>query len=442
MKLLSEVTGKVTALDRDGRGVLPCDRKEAHVRFAYPGDEIAATLVKRVKGELQGRLDRLISPSPDRIEARCPHAGECGGCPLQALDYGRQLEWKRRFVRDAFRGAGVEAAIPAPLPSPRLFGHRNRMDYVISRDREGTLALGLKEPGRWWKTLDLSTCLMLSEGAVACMRATRDWVRAEGITPWDARTHEGCARYLVIREGKTTGERMAILVTSESEPPGLARWVEAMAPLATSVYRAVNPRVTDLSIGDRYDLLAGDPLLHEEVDGVRYGIPPESFFQTNSEGAALLASEVSRLAALSGAETVLDLYCGTGFLSLQLRKRAKRVLGIELDPAAIRAAEANAAANGMRDVEFRAEKAEDLSWEAERPDLVTLDPPRSGLHPKVLELLLEKAPPRLVYVSCNYRSLAKELPRFLERYAIAEVALVDMFPHTPHVETVVSLVRK
>jgi 23S rRNA (uracil1939-C5)-methyltransferase len=177
------------------------------------------------------------------------------------------------------------------------------------------------------------------------------------------------------------------------------------------------------------------------VNGIRYAIPPRSFFQTNTAGAAALSDIVRGLADLKGDETLLDLYCGVGFFSLQLAKSAKRVLGVELDADAIGAARRNAEANGALNVEFRPEKAEDLSWETEQPDVVLIDPPRSGLHPKVIDLLLEKAPPRIVYVSCNYNSLVKELPRFLTRYKLTKIRLLDMFPHTPHVETVVVFER-
>jgi len=438
---MTQITSKVISLDHDGRGTLPCGAKTAHVRFAVPGDEIEATLVKRVKGELQGRLDRIVTPAPERVACECPYGGSCGGCPLQMLAYESQLKWKRTFVEQAFRAAGFDFAIPEAQASDALFRHRNRMDYVISPGEDGGIALGLKEPGRWWKTLDLKTCLMLSDDAVKCLAATRDWLKRNSVVPWDVRSHVGFARYLVIREGKNTGERLAILVTHGPELPDEAGLVEALSPFATTILHAVNPTITDLSIGETYRLLHGRPELTEEVNGIRYAIPPRSFFQTNTAGAAALSDIVRGLADLKGDETLLDLYCGVGFFSLQLAKSAKRVLGVELDADAIGAARRNAEANGALNVEFRPEKAEDLSWETEQPDVVLIDPPRSGLHPKVIDLLLEKAPPRIVYVSCNYNSLVKELPRFLTRYKLTKIRLLDMFPHTPHVETVVVFER-
>ncbi len=346
MKLFDEITGTVEAVGEDGRGILSASGKPVAVSFAFPGDDIRATLVKRSRGELRGQLEEIITPSPDRVAALCKHAGTCGGCPLQALGYKAQLHWKRQFAVNAFAEAKLEVTVPEVIGSPELFHHRNRMDYVIAQV-DGAARIGLKEPGRWWRTFDMDDCLMLNPDAMKAVAATKQWLAKNSIEGWDARSHSGYARYLVIREGKNTNERMAILVTKEGELPAKDELVAALSPFATTVYHAVNATITDLSIGQSYDLLAGKPFLTEEVRGKRYNIPPTAFFQTNTVGATMLSEIVEEMAALTGKETVLDLYCGVGFFAIQLATKAKRVLGVELDPEAIRVASDNATMNGV-----------------------------------------------------------------------------------------------
>jgi 23S rRNA (uracil-5-)-methyltransferase RumA len=450
MKLFDHTNGTIQALDDDGKGVLQVGEKQIHIPFVLPGDIVEAMPIKRQQGTLYGRMEAITKPSPDRITPPCPHVGSCGGCPLQALGYDAQKKWKRQFVVDAFTEQKLEIAIPEVMGETSLFHHRNRMDYVIGVDKQpnangkfvsipDSLVIGLKENGRWWKTVDLSTCLMLSPESVEVMRRTKQWLTNHNLRGWDARTHEGDARYLVIREGKNTGERMVIIVTGDITLPDPADFVRTLGPLATTVYHAVNATITDLSIGQTYTLLSGAAVLSETINGITYHISPTAFFQTNTEGATLLAEIVRGFVQKGKHETILDLYCGVGFFALQLAKEATRVLGIEIDPSAIVSAQENAQRNKCANVEFRSEKAEQLSWETESPDLVIVDPPRAGLHPEVVKLLLQKLPNRIIYVSCNYRSLAKELPQFLTKYALTNIQLLDMFPHTPHVETVILL---
>jgi 23S rRNA (uracil-5-)-methyltransferase RumA len=309
------------------------------------------------------------------------------------------------------------------------------MDFVFGPHGE----LGLKEPGRWDKHLNLTTCLMLSSEATDVLNAVRAWVATTSHKPWDNRRHDGFLRYVVIREGKFTNERLVTLVTARGELEKKEELINALSPLCTSLVHGINPLLTDLSIATELHPLKGEALLREKIGDITYRIHPNAFFQTNSRMAGRLLERVRAL-VLSGAhERLLDLYCGGGFFSLALAKDVESALGIELDPQAIKEAEAAAEENNVKNVRYRAEAAEQLSWETEKPDVVIIDPPRSGLHPKVKKTLLEKRPPRIVYVSCNYRTLATDLSELLKAYKAEPAVCVDLFPHTPHIETVVHL---
>ncbi len=443
MKYGQRLTMLVERMDDRGRGLGPvrdpekpaAPPKTGAALFTLPGETLEGAFVGRDKGLIRFGDPRPTEPSPDRALPECPHAGICGGCAWQHIHSERQLELKREAVDRAFAEAGLELRVGEIAPAEERFYYRNRMDYVFGAGGE----LGLKQAGRWDKPVDLSTCLLLSQDGFEVLNRVRAWAKTTSHAPWDNRRHEGYLRYLVIREGKNTGERMALLVTSEGALDREKELVEALSPLCTSILHGVNPLLTDLSTAQTIRALHGEPLLREKVGGVTYRIRPNSFFQTNSRMAGRLAERVRAAVLSEPCERLLDLYCGSGFFALALAGSVPSALGIELDPEAIAAARESAAASGIANAEFRAEPAESLGWEAERPDVVIVDPPRAGLHPKVRALLLEKRPRRIVYVSCNYRALATDLKAFLAAYDAAPPACLDLFPHTPHVETVTQL---
>ncbi len=456
MKFGTPVKLAIESLDDHGRGCgrlidpafakasaaakAPADKsagRPACVYFVIPGETVEGTFAGRAKGVARLNDVRVASPSPDRVAPPCPHAGTCGGCAWQHIRYERQVELKRQAVDRAFADAGLDLRVQDIVPAEARLGYRNRMDYVFGPDGE----LGLKEPGRWDRPIDLRTCLLLSPDAVEILKRVKAWAASTSHRPWNNRRHEGYLRYAVIREGKFTGERMVILVTAAGELENAGDLIEALSPLCTSLYHGINPLVTDVSAAAELRLLHGSPVLRERISGIAYAIPPNAFFQTNSGMAAVLLEHVRGLAVSGPHRRLLDLYCGVGFFSLALAGNVEEALGIELDAGAIAAANANAEANGVGNARFRAEAAEALSWEDERPDVVIVDPPRSGLHPRVRETLLKHAPPRLIYVSCNYRALASDLKALGETYRIAESRSFDLFPQTPHVETVVHLMR-
>ncbi len=432
MKFGDPIKGKITDLDKKGRGTF----ENYVIPFTGPGDEVEATFVKRDSGQRIGRLAKVVTPSPDRIEAPCPHAGVCGGCLWQHLAYDAQLRLKRDMINRAFEQAGHEERITEVVPSTDTFYYRNRMDYVVGWKGE----VGLKEYGSWNRYLDLSTCLLLDKETPHILQTVRDLMKELKLEPWDAKKYTGDVRYCVIRLGKNTNERMISLVVHDLSrvTPHASRLIEIFAPLCTSLYLAENPEITDVSQGKTLVLLHGNEFLTEEVNGLRYTIHPNSFFQTNTQMAGKLQMAV--MDCLPPGK-ILDLYCGLGFLGIAAAKLGCEVYGHELDAPAIELAKRNAEANGVADkTRWGAGPTEALDWSAEKPDAVIIDPPRAGLHPKALKALIDNKPPKIVYVSCNYHRLTDELKKLKEVYRLESLQALDLFPHTPHVEVIATLV--
>jgi len=442
--LLQSISGIIERLAHDGSGVI--SRPEGKPVLVYntiPGETVKAKIFKRSKEGLRAELEEVTVASPDRVAPRCPYAGTCGGCKWQHASYEAQLKFKLEEVVREFATANVPCPVTSVEPAPEQFFYRNRMDYVFGRDGE----LGLKQPGKWWATLDLETCFLLSEDSVEILKRVREWTRASRLPFWDARTQAGFFRYLVIREGKNTGERMVMLVTAEAAGPRpeaaakLAELPALLGDLATSVVWGINPTITDLSVADEIIPLKGDPWIHETVGGISYKITPNAFFQTNSVMAERLQAKVAEFCGDLSGKTLLDLYCGSGFFSLKLAGSTKKTVGIELSAEAIACAKENAAANGVT-AEYFASPAEDFDWKGYAPDVVILDPPRAGMHPRTIETILSAQPKTLVYVSCNYLRFLQEWKELSKLYVIDQASALDLFPHTPHMECVFKLVRK
>ncbi len=437
MKYGQALTMKVEGFDERGRGIGKTDAKATAAYFVIPGETVEGIFVGRKQGVARLGDAVVTEASPDRVKPECPHAGSCGGCAWQHVAYERQLKEKVAMIDEAFRAAEVPLSVGRAVPAAELFHHRNRMDYVFGPKGE----LGLKEPGRWDKHLDLATCLMLSGDGFEVVKRVREWVKTTTHRPWDNRAHKGFLRYLVVREGKFSGERIATLVTAAGELENEKGLIEALDPLCTSIVHGVNAKITDVSIAETLRPLKGEALLREKIGGVRYRIHPNAFFQTNSRMAEVLLQEVKAFVKAGSHDKLLDLYCGGGFFSLGLAKDVASALGVELDAPAIEQAKMTAEENGIANVRYVAEAAEKLSWEAEAPDVVIVDPPRSGLHPAVRRTLMERKPERILYVSCNFRTLATDLKDFLRAYKAEPAVAVDLFPHTPHIETLVHLTR-
>jgi tRNA (uracil-5-)-methyltransferase len=447
MKFGDRLQGNIEDVDDKGRGRYNVERpgspeKSVVIPFAFPGDVVDAAFIKRDKGEWIGKIDTITKASADRVDAPCPHAGVCGGCLWQQLSYDAQLKLKLDMINRAFTKAGHTERVANVTPSAEQFYFRNRMDYAIGWKNE----IGLKEYGSWNRYIDIKECLLLDKESPKILEIVRELMQELHLKPWDAKHETGDMRYVVIRLGKNTNERLVMLVVKDLNAiseTARQRISEALSPLSTSLLIGENPLITDLSYVTSVACLKGNPFHFEEVNGVRYKIHPNSFFQTNTDMAGVLQNAVLAHVSAVKPKHVLDLYCGLGFFAIALAKQGVSSYGHEIDAAAIELAKENAALNDVAELtDFGAGPVEDFDWSHEQPDVVILDPPRAGLHPRALNMVLDQKPEHVVYVSCNYHRLMQELTKFKGVYDVQSVQAFDLFPHTPHVELVVKLKKK
>jgi len=395
------------------------------------------------------------SPSPDRVDARCEHFGLCGGCRWQNLPYPLQLSYKRRQVVEALRRLGGQPDPPVaePLASPDPFYYRNKMEFSFGCDPEGHLTLGLHPAASYLQVFDLKACHLQSELSNSIVALVRAACAEAGLPPYDVREHTGFLRYLTIREGKLTGEVMVSLVTAH----GGAReavWSEALRAMAATIaashpsirsfLRVVNATRSTIAFGDLEEVLYGEPKIRETLLGRTFEITANSFFQTNSRQAEHLYGTVLEMAALTREDRVLDLYSGTGAISILAAATAGEVRGVESLAESVRNAERNAALNGIRNAYFLCAEAKKalaaLAADRQPPTVIIANPPRAGLNSAVIRGMMRLRPRRIIYVSCNPATLARDLKEMCERqFRLAAVQPVDMFPHTWHIECVARL---
>lgn len=411
--------GVIERLSDDGLGVLREGKREVLVPYTAPGDTVEVRKWRRKKRKLIATDFEVISPSDIRVEPKCPYFGVCGGCLLQHLPYEEQLRFKASKL-SKYLGIDVEV-----IPSPKIYGHRNRIDVVIS-----TTGIGFRRYGTWWDAVDIEECPVFGKTSGKVLRALREFIEDEKPSLYDIRRNKGFLRYIVIREGKFSGEVMVNLVTKEGTlPESFPKYF----PFATSLYWSVNRSESDVSYGD-VERFWGEPFIRERLDDVTYLIHPNSFFQTNSYQAVNL---VRKVAELADGEKILDLYSGVGTFGVYLAKRGFSVEGIEINPFAVEMANKNAELNGVN-AEFHVGSDRDVE-DLSKYDTVIVDPPRAGLHPKLVRKILKDGPERVIYVSCNPKTLSENLLTLKERYRVESAIGLDMFPHTPHIEAVTEL---
>jgi len=430
------------------------------VRGGVPGDRVRARVYRKKKGYAEAGLIEVLEPSPDRVPPPCPYAGICGGCQWQHVAYDKQLRYKRNHVVEAVDRIGGLKGVPIhdTVPSERVYGYRNKMEFSFSDRRwllpeemgrehvEQGLALGLHVPGTFNKIIDVHACLLQVPLGNAILQEVRELVRRSGLPVYGIKTHEGFWRFLTLRHSVARDEWLINLVTAEHRPAvlePLARYMQDRFPAIRSVVNNVNTRKAAIAVGEREHVLVGDGVLEDELDSYTFRVSANSFFQTNTKGAEALYKVVSDYAGLTGKETLLDLYCGTGTISILLSARAGRVIGIEMAPSAIEDAEKNCSVNNVENCRFLAGDVRDVLGKLdERPDLLVIDPPRAGMHKEVLAEVLELGCDTVVYVSCNPATLGRDLAEMSRFYHVLEIQPVDLFPHTFHVEAVVRMKRK
>ena len=438
------------------------------VEGAVPGDTALVRILKSKKNFAEAKVVRIEQPSPYRVAPRCRHFGSCGGCKWQQVDYAMQLRFKQQHVVDSFERIGGFQN-PNVLPiigSADVFFYRNKMEYSfadkewldsppVRTDDNSTASgsagiyLGLHVPQRYDKVLEITECLLQSDTSNAILNFTRAFARRENLPVYVSDANEGYLRFLVIRESRRMREVMVNLVTFDDRPDAMKKYSQellAAVPAVTTIVNTINTKKAQIAFGETEKVYAGEGIIREQLGGFSFTISASSFFQTNTAQAERLYSVAKQFGALRPTDVVWDLYSGTGSIALFVAGSVRHVIGVESVADAVKDAERNARANGITNCSFvlgdlKDRLTSDRSWIAAhpRPDVMIIDPPRSGMHPKVVDEILGIGPERIVYVSCNPATQARDVKILGAKYDIAELQPVDMFPHTYHIENVARL---
>jgi len=449
----------VVDIAEEGKGVGKADELVLFIEKAIPGDVVDIELLRKKKNFAEAKITQLVKPSEHRVEPFCPHFGVCGGCKWQHMTYDAQLIYKQKSVTNALERLGkVDTSITEPiLPSFETRYYRNKLEFTFSNKRWLTNqdeqtenmemnALGFHVPLRFDKILDIETCYLQSSPSNEIRNSIRDFALENKISFYDLRAHEGALRNLIIRTA-TTGELMVIVVfayASEEEVEKVMSFVKERFPQISSLLYILNQKKNDTIFDQEIHTYAGRDYIFEEMEGLTFKIGPKSFYQTNSLQAYELYLITRQFADLKGHELVYDLYTGAGTIANFVAKHAREVIGIEYVPTAIEDAKVNSGINNITNTIFYAGDMKDILT-AEfvvshgKPDVIITDPPRAGMHADVVARLLEIEAPKIVYVSCNAATQARDIALLKEKYSVTKIRPVDMFPHTQHVENVVLL---
>ncbi len=439
----------IDSLAYGGNGVARLNGFVVFVRRGLPGDTVRAQVTKVKRGWAEATATEVLQPSAQRVDAPCRHYPACGGCRFQDLSYEAQAAAKEAQVRDALARIGglADAPLEPIVPAGSPFHYRNKLEYSFTDTPKGA-ALGFHRAGRWDEVLEVERCWLTTDLGNAIRDLVREWAQEEGLPAFDQEAQTGYLRHLVVREGRNTGQALVLLVTAPGDLQGADRLVAALRtlPEVRSIQWAVNDspaEVTNLPS----NVLWGEEAIEEELLGLRFRVRPNAFLQTNTA----MAEELYRLAidyaGLTGSETVYDLYCGIGTIGLAMASNALTVWGVDVSAESVACAIENAGLNGLTNAAFFAGEVgvslEELVERAGSPDVAVVDPPRAGLSGKALRRLARLEAPRLVYVSCNPTTLAGNVKELVGEwgYRLERVRPVDMFPHTPHVESVALLTR-
>ena len=457
-----DVELKMESLAFGGMGGSRIDEKVTLVKNAIPGQTVTARITKKRSSYLEARSLEVLTESPHLVPVKCEHFADCGGCTFQNLDYEQQVSAKELQVKDVFRRIGgfKDVACDSIVKCDDIFHYRNKMEFTFSNQeyvpesekerKPSNFALGLHAPGRWDKILNINECHIQTKIANEILTTIKEFTK--DLEPYNIREHTGFLRHAIIRVAANTDEIMVNIVTSRDDPDLLSPVSHTLItqfPNITSIVNNITARKSGVSMGEHQVVLHGKEYIIEKLGDYEFMISADSFFQTNTKQAEKLYDIILEESQLTGSEIVYDLFCGTGSISLFLSKHAKMVYGFELVPSAVQDAMQNAIHNKVKNAWFFGGNLENLfrenseAKELDAPDVVVVDPPRAGLHTKTIEDILEKSPERIVYVSCNPASQARDVALLCnERYKLVKLRPVDMFPHTPHVENVASLIRK
>lgn len=442
-----------------GMGFAKVDGLAVFIDKTVPQDRVTVRITKKKKSFAEARVIELLSPSPLRIPPRCKYSGYCGGCKWQFLDYGKQLEYKTSHVRESLEHIGLIKGVtvhPA-IPSKNVFGYRNKMEFSCSdmrwlmpdelenKDLEKGFGIGLHAPGTFSKVIDIEECHIQPDLGNRLLQDVREYIRQSSEPVYGLKSHEGFWRFLMLRHSSSRDTWMVNLITSSFKKEVVMPLAETLMrkyPEVTSVVNNITARKAGIAVGEYEEHLLGDPYIMDNLGPYEFKISANSFFQTNTAGAERLYGIVEKYAGLTGNETVLDLYSGTGTIPIWLSGSAREITGIEIVESAVQDAGKNCLENNVTNCSFLLGDIKDiLPGLSVKPDVMIIDPPRTGMHKDVVASILALAPERMVYVSCNPATMARDIGMLKDAYQVMEVQPVDMFPHTYHIEAVARLAR-
>lgn len=448
LKKNDEIQLTVKSCTVQGSGVCDYNGLTVFVRGAVTGDHVLAHIIKVKKTYAVGIIKKITQPSPIRISPTCPVADKCGGCCFQHIKYSAELEIKSQQIEDNFRRLGGLPIKPQPIiPSPEISRYRNKAQYPVGSD--GIFAsIGFYAP-MTHRIIDCGDCSLQPEDFRKIIDIFRDWIRENKISTYDELKHSGLLRHIYIRKGFVTREIMVCIVVNGNKLPESDKLIETITgtiPTVKSIILNINKDKTNVVLGKECVTLYGSDFITDELCGLKFRISPLSFYQVNHDAAELLYGKAREYAALTGSETLVDLYCGTGTIGLAMARDAKQLIGVEIVPQAVENAIKNAELNGIENARFicgdAAKASKILLEENLRPDVVIVDPPRKGCDEQLLNDISVMSPKRIVYVSCDSATLARDCARFKGfGYEVQEVTPVDMFPRTGNVECAAWLAR-
>ncbi|WP_299983852.1 23S rRNA (uracil(1939)-C(5))-methyltransferase RlmD [Desulfobacula sp.] len=451
---------EITDLAFGGRGLAKPDGLPVFIDRCIPGDVVFAKITKKKKSWAEGKLIKIIKESPLRNQGKCQYCNFCGGCKWQQIEYDLQLEYKKRHVTESMEHIGglKDVRVNDVIPSDRIYEYRNKMEFSCSSKRwllpweleneeiKKGFGIGLHVPGTFDKVIDIKQCEIMPNLGNQILDDVRNFIKESDLSAYHLRTHEGFWRFLMLRHSVAFDTWMVNIITKEKNIDVVQNLADLLAqkyPGIKSILNNITDSKSGVSIDKEEITLYGEDHIKEKLGKFEFKISANSFFQTNTRSCEKLYSKVSEYAALTGDEIVIDLYSGTGTIPIWLSGQAKMLYGIEIVKSAVIDAKKNAHLNGIENCEFLEGDIKDvLPRLKQKPDVMIIDPPRVGMHKDVVKQVLSICPEKIVYVSCNPATLARDLEMLGPKYEIKEVQPIDMFPHTYHIESIALLLKK
>jgi 23S rRNA (uracil1939-C5)-methyltransferase len=455
-----QIETEISDIAFGGKGLVRINGMAVFVDQAVPGDTALIRINRKKKNHAEARVVELIEASSHRIKPPCVYSGFCGGCKWQFLKYEVQLEYKRQHVYESLQHIGQlkDVQVHPTIPSPLIFGYRNKMEFTCTDRRwltpdetqqpeiDKDFGIGLHIPGTFFKVFDTKRCLLQPDLGNYLLDDVRKFIKSSELPAYGLRSHQGFWRFLMLRHSVAYDQWMVNLISASDAHQTLqplASLLMEKYPQVTAVVNNITSRKAGVAIGEFELKLAGNPTIADRIGSFEFKISANSFFQTNTLGAAKLYETVKEYAELNGSETVIDLYSGTGTIPILLSGITREVIGLEMISSAVADAENNCRHNQVENCRFvLGDIRETLPTISDRPDVLIIDPPRAGMHKDVTKQVLAILPERIVYVSCNPATLARDLVLLKEAYQVREVQPVDLFPHTYHIESVAKLVKR